>query len=51
MNSFQVSVNPNRSTHTMPGMAIGSAMRVSVCIRLAPSTSAHSSISRGIVRK
>src|SRR5919108_6609852 len=51
VNSFHVSVKPNRITHTMPGTAIGSTMRVSVCIRLAPSTSAHSSTSRGTVRK
>src|SRR5215470_14111113 len=51
VNSFHVSVNPNRVTQTIPGIAIGSTMRVSVCIRVAPSTSAHSSTSRGMVRK
>src|SRR5919108_3312261 len=51
VNSFHVSVKPNNVTQTMPGIAMGSTMRVSVCMRLAPSTSAHSSTSRGIVRK
>ena len=51
VNSFQVSVKPNSVTQTMPGIAIGSTILVSVCMRLAPSTSAHSSTSRGMVRK
>src|ERR671911_454832 len=51
VNSFQVSVKPKSVTHTMPGMAIGSTIRYRVCIREAPSTSAHSSTSLGIVRK
>src|SRR5207244_9353165 len=51
VNSFQVSVKPKSVTQTIPGIAIGSTMRRSVCIRVAPSTSAHSSTSRGIVRK
>ena len=51
VNSFHVSVKPKSVTQTMPGIAIGSTMRVRVCIRLAPSTSAHSSTSFGIVRK
>src|SRR5215813_15096656 len=51
MYSFQHSVNPKSAAHTSPGTAIGSKIRVSVCMRLAPSTSAHSSTSRGTVRK
>ena len=51
MNSFQHSVKLKSAAQTMPGTAIGSTIRVSVCIREAPSTSAHSSTSRGTVRK
>ena len=49
MNSFQDSVKANSAAHTSPGTAMGSTMRVRVCSRLAPSTSAHSSTSRGTV--
>ena len=51
MNSFQESVKAKSAAQTSPGTAIGSTMRRSAWMRVAPSTSAHSSTSFGTVRK
>src|SRR5512144_1970733 len=51
MNSFHDSVNANSAAHTSPGIVIGSTMRQSAWMRVAPSTIAHSSTSFGTVRK
>ena len=51
MNSFQDSVNAKRAAQTSPGIAMGSTIRQSAWMRVAPSTIAHSSTSFGTVRK
>ncbi len=51
MNSFQHRVKLKSTAQMIPGTAIGSTTFQRVCMRVAPSTSAHSSTSRGIVRK
>src|SRR5919108_1559118 len=50
-NSFHDSVNANSAAQITPGTATGSRMRSMVCARPQPSSIAHSSISRGTVRK
>jgi len=49
MNSFQHSVKQKMKAEISPGTASGRMMRVRICQRLAPSMSAHSSSSNGIV--
>ena len=51
MNSFQERVKAKSAAHTRPGTAIGSTIRQSAWMRVAPSTIAHSSTSFGTVRK
>ena len=51
MNSFHDSVKAKSAAHTRPGTVIGSTMRQSAWMRVAPSTMAHSSTSLGTVRK
>jgi hypothetical protein len=51
VNSFQQSVKLKSTAQMTPGIAIGSTIFDSVCMRVAPSTRAHSSTSRGMVRK
>src|SRR5215204_4998570 len=51
MNSFTTSENEKMTTVRTPGSEIGKTTRVSVLIREAPSTSAASSSSFGIVLK
>src|SRR5687768_13888925 len=50
-NSFHEKVKENSTAQMMPGNAMGSTTRMSACNRLQPSIIAHSSISRGMVRK
>src|SRR2546426_9633934 len=50
-NSVHDSVKANRAAQMTPGTATGSRIRSIVCTRLQPSSIAHSSISRGTVRK
>src|SRR2546428_9840135 len=50
-NSFQERVKAKKVAQMIPGMAIGSRIRVIACKRLQPSIMAHSSISWGTVRK
>ena len=51
MNSFQHSVNEKMNAEIKPGTASGTTMRVRICQRDAPSISAHSSNSNGMVLK
>src|SRR5438552_10336932 len=48
MNSFHDNVNEKMPTESSPGRASGTVMRSMACSRVAPSTSALSSSSRGI---
>ena len=50
-NSFQDSVKANSAAQITTGTATGSRIRTRVWSRLQPSSMAHSSISRGTVRK
>ena len=50
-NSFQERVNANMPAERMPGRARGIAIRIIACQRLAPSTRADSSSSRGMPLK
>src|SRR5688500_13579477 len=51
MNSFQQSVRQKMPAEISPGTASGRMMRVRICQRVAPSMSAHSSSSYGMVLK
>src|SRR3982751_4867188 len=51
MNSFQHSVNEKMNAEISPGIASGSTILVRIRQRLAPSVSAHSFSSYGIVLK
>ena len=51
MNSFQHSVKQKMKAEIRPGIASGSTILIRICQRLAPSISAHSSSSNGMVLK
>ena len=51
MNSFQHSVKQKMKAEISPGTASGRMILVRICQRLAPSISAHSSSSNGMVLK
>ncbi len=51
MNSFHDSVNAKIPAEISPGTARGRTILIRICQRVAPSISAHSSSSNGIVRK
>ena len=51
MNSFQHSVKQKMKAEIRPGTDSGSTIRIRICQRLAPSISAHSSSSNGMVLK
>src|SRR6266581_1365499 len=51
MNSFQHSVKQKMKAEISPGTASGNTIFVRICHRLAPSISAHSSSSNGMVLK
>ena len=51
MNSFQHRVKQKMKAEISPGMASGSTILVRICQRVAPSISAHSSSSKGMVLK
>src|ERR1700737_1284237 len=51
MNSFQHRGKQKMNAEIKPGMASGSTILVRICQRLAPSISAHSSSSNGMVLK
>ncbi len=51
MNSFQHSVNEKMKAEIRPGIASGTTILTRICQRMAPSISAHSSSSYGMVLK
>src|SRR5258707_11633303 len=51
MNSFQHKVKQKMNAEISPGIASGSTILIRICQRLAPSISAHSSSSNGMVLK
>src|SRR5258708_15191609 len=51
MNSFHESVKAKMPAEMSPGTASGSMIFTRICQRVAPSISAHSSSSKGMVRK
>ena len=51
MNSFQHSVKQKMKAEISPGIASGRMIFVRICQREAPSISAHSSSSKGMVLK